>query len=89
LNHPADSGRNLSKEKYKMAIQVLAPMVGKVVSVLVEVGSEVAEDDAVVMLEAMKVEMPVMAPADGKVSAVLVQAGDTVEGDQVLIEIED
>jgi len=72
-----------------MGIQIVAPMVGKVVSVLVEVGADVAEDDALVMLEAMKVEMPVSATADGKVSAVLVKAGDTVEGGQVLLELED
>ena len=72
-----------------MSIQVLAPMVGKVVSVLVEVGSEVADDDAVIMIEAMKVEMPVGAPADGTVKAIHVQPGDTVDGDQLLMEIDE
>lgn len=72
-----------------MAIEVVAPMVGKVVKILVEVGQEVSEDDPVVMLEAMKVEMPVAAPEDGTVSAIKVEEGATVEGDQVLIELED
>ncbi len=71
-----------------MAIEVTAPMVGKVVSVLVEVGASVEEDDPVIMLEAMKVEMPVVAPEDGKVSAIHVKEGDTVEGDKVLMELE-
>ncbi len=71
-----------------MSIEVNAPMVGKVVKVLVEVGQTVEEDDPVVMLEAMKVEMPVAAPEDGKVKAILVGEGDTVEGDQVLVELE-
>lgn len=71
-----------------MAIEVNAPMVGKVVKVLVEVGQDVAEDEPVVMLEAMKVEMPVVAPEDGKVAKINVKEGDTVEGDTVLMELE-
>jgi biotin carboxyl carrier protein len=70
-----------------MAADVVAPMVGKVVKVLVEVGQEVAEDEPVVMLEAMKVEMPVVAPEDGKVAEILVKEGATVEGDQVLLKL--
>jgi len=71
-----------------MAIQVVAPMVGKVVKILVGVGDEVDEDDPVLMLEAMKVEMPVVAPDDGTVTAILVKEGETVEGDAVLVEME-
>ena len=71
-----------------MAIEITAPMVGKVVKILVEEGQEVAEDDPVVMLEAMKVEMPVVAPEDGSVTAIKVKEGDTVEGDQILIELD-
>lgn len=72
-----------------MAIEVLAPMVGKVVKILVEEGQEVSEDDPVLMLEAMKVEMPVVAPEDGTVSSIKVSEGDTVEGNQVLVELEE
>ena len=72
-----------------MAIEIVAPMVGKVVKILVEEGQEVSEDDPVVMLEAMKVEMPVVAPEDGTVSSINVSEGDSVEGDQVLVELED
>lgn len=70
-----------------MAVDIVAPMVGKVVKVLVEIGQEVAEDEPVVMLEAMKVEMPVVAPEDGKISAVLVKEGATVEGNQILLKL--
>ena len=69
-------------------IEVTAPMVGKVVKVLVGVGDEVEEDEPVVMIEAMKVEMPVVAPEDGKVASVAVKEGDTVEADQVLVTLE-
>ena len=72
-----------------MAIEIVAPMVGKVVSVLVEEGQEIAEDDPVIMLEAMKVEMPVVAPEDGTVTAINVAEGDAVEADAVLVELEE
>ena len=70
-----------------MAAEIVAPMVGKVVKVLVEVGQEVAEDEPVVMLEAMKVEMPVVATEDGKVAEILVKEGATVEGNQILLKL--
>lgn len=72
-----------------MAIDVVAPMVGKVVKVLVEPGAEVSEDDPILMLEAMKVEMPVGAPEDGVVTEIKVKEGDTVEGDQVVAIMEE
>lgn len=71
-----------------MAIEVTAPMVGKVVKILVAVGQEVEEDEPTIMLEAMKVEMPVVAPEDGKVTVIHVKEGDTVEGEAVLLELE-
>ncbi len=71
-----------------MAVEVTAPMVGKIVSILVEVGQEVTEDEPMVMLEAMKVEMPVVAPEDGKVAAINVKEGETVEDNKVIIELE-
>jgi biotin carboxyl carrier protein len=72
-----------------MAIEITAPMVGKIVKVLVEDGQSVSEDDPVIMLEAMKVEMPVVAPEDGTVSAISVKEGDTVEAGTVLVELEE
>ncbi len=72
-----------------MAIEIVAPMVGKIVSILVEKGQEVSEDDPVIMLEAMKVEMPVVAPEDGTVTAIHVSEGDAVEADAVLVELDE
>jgi biotin carboxyl carrier protein len=72
-----------------MALDVVAPMVGKVVKIVAEVGQEVSEDDAIVMLEAMKVEMPVGAPEDGTVVEIKVAAGDTVESGQVLAVLDE
>jgi biotin carboxyl carrier protein len=72
-----------------MAIEITAPMVGKIVKVLVKKGQEVSEDDPVIMLEAMKVEMPVVAPEDGTILDIKVSEGDAVESDEVLIEMEE
>ncbi len=47
---------------------VVAPMVGKVIQVLVGQGDSVEEDQEVVIIEAMKMEMPVVSESAGKVS---------------------
>jgi biotin carboxyl carrier protein len=71
-----------------LATPVQAPMVGKILQVLVNVGDEVAEDDPVVVMEAMKMEINVVAPVSGRVVEVRVAPGDAVETDQVLALIE-
>jgi biotin carboxyl carrier protein len=64
---------------------VVAPMVGKVIQVLVKVGDEVEENQEIVMLEAMKMEMPIVAESAGKVAVIQVAVGQSVEADQVLV----
>jgi acetyl-CoA carboxylase biotin carboxyl carrier protein len=66
---------------------VVAPMVGKVIELLVGEGDEVEENQEVVMLEAMKMEMPVVAEAAGKVTAIKVKEGQSVEAEDVLVII--
>ena len=71
-----------------MATEVNVPMVGKIVSVNVNVGDQVQENDQVATLEAMKMEMPIVAPVAGTVKEVNVKAGDDVTSDSVLMVIE-
>ncbi len=71
-----------------MSVEVLAPMPGKILEVLVKVGDQVSEDDELVMLEAMKMENPVYSTADGVVKEIRVKKDDTVDADQVLIILE-
>ena len=66
---------------------VVAPMQGTIVKVLVEVGQEVKAGDAVVVLEAMKMENQLQADKAGTVSAVKVKAGDKVGSGDVLVVI--
>ena len=71
-----------------MATPVNAPMVGKVLNVVVHVGDHVEEDDTVVVIEAMKMEIEVVAPSSGTVSQINVAAGDAVDPDTVIAVIE-
>ena len=57
---------------------------GVVARVIAGAGTEVAEGDEVVIIEAMKMELPVLAPATGRIATILVAEGDTVaEGQPV------
>lgn len=67
---------------------VASPLAGKIVSVAVEVGSQVAQGDLVVTMEAMKMNTFVHAARAGKVTAVNVASGDAVQEGDVLLTIE-
>jgi acetyl-CoA carboxylase biotin carboxyl carrier protein len=70
-----------------MSVDVMAPMPGKILEVLVNVGDSVKEDDELVILEAMKMENPIYAPADGTIKEIKVKANDSVDTDQLMIVI--
>jgi acetyl-CoA/propionyl-CoA carboxylase biotin carboxyl carrier protein len=63
-------------------------MQGTIVKVLVEVGQEVTEGEAVVVLEAMKMENNINADKAGSVVEVKVSPGDTVGAGDIVIVIE-
>ena len=63
---------------------IQAPMPGKVVKVLVAVGSDVTAGQGVVVVEAMKMENELGSPANGQVAEILVHDGDSVEAGQPL-----
>ena len=65
---------------------MVAELVAAVMKVEVEVGSWVAADDAVVILESMKMEIPVLAEVAGTVTEVVVAQGDVVsDGDPLVV----
>lgn len=70
------------------AMDVVAPMPGRVVRILLEPGSACLEGDAILVIEAMKMEMDVTSPAAGTVASVNVAAGDQVASGDVLASIE-
>jgi len=66
---------------------VKAPMPGKIVKILVEEGQEIAENEPIIIIEAMKMENELRAVKDGVISKIMVSEGDTVEGNSKLITI--
>jgi acetyl/propionyl-CoA carboxylase alpha subunit len=67
--------------------RVVAPMPGKIVSVAVEPGQEVASGAPLVVMEAMKMQNEIHARRSGRVRRVFVQAGQAVEGGATLVEL--
>lgn len=70
------------------AARIVAPMPGKIVRVLVEVGAQIEAGAGVVVVEAMKMQNEMKSPKAGTVSAVNVEVGATVNGGDVLAVIE-
>lgn len=66
---------------------VTSPMQGTIVKVVVEEGQEVAEGDAVVVIEAMKMEQPLKAHKAGTVTGLKAEVGATVGNGEVICEI--
>ena len=66
---------------------VLAPMPGAVLEVLVSEGDRVERNQTVVVMESMKMELLITAPRDGVVRRVSVQPGQQVERGMRLLEL--
>jgi len=67
--------------------EVRAPMNGKIVAVLVNVGDAVAKGQRLVVVEAMKMQHEMAAGSSGTVARVTVKPGDQVATRQLLVEI--
>jgi biotin carboxyl carrier protein len=69
-------------------LDVLAPMPGKIVSVLVGPGQEVAQGQGLVVIEAMKMQNELRAPRAGRITQVHVQEGMGIEAGARLLRLE-
>jgi biotin carboxyl carrier protein len=67
---------------------LVAPMPGKVVRVLLAAGDQVALGQGVVVVEAMKMQNEIKSPKAGRVLEVRVTEGMTVEVNQILAIVE-
>jgi biotin carboxyl carrier protein len=67
---------------------LLAPMPGKVVRLLVAVGNEVTAGQGLVVVEAMKMQNEIKSPKAGKIVAIAVAEGVAVNPGQVLLSVE-
>ena len=71
----------------KGADRLIAPMPGRIVALKVSTGTEVAEGDELIVMEAMKMELSLKAPRAGTVASVSAKVGDFVEADAVLVRL--
>jgi biotin carboxyl carrier protein len=85
---PGRFGRGGASGEAAGARQVLSPMPGKIVKVLVKPGDTVAARQGLVVVEAMKMENELRSPKGGRVSEVLVTEGVLVEAGRVLVVVE-
>ena len=70
------------------AVRILAPMPGKIVRVMVEIGAEIEAGTGIIVVEAMKMQNEMKAPRAGTVVALNAEAGATVNAGDVLAIIE-
>jgi biotin carboxyl carrier protein len=70
------------------AAEIVSPMPGKIVKILVEPGAEIEAGAGVVVVEAMKMQNEMKAPKGGTVVAIAVAEGATVNAGDVLAVIE-
>lgn len=64
-----------------------APMPGKILDIMVEVGDIVTKDQPVAILEAMKMENELKSPMDGVVESINATVGDSLEKNASIMEI--
>ena len=72
----------------KGSAQILAPMPGKVVRVLVDVGTQVEADAGILVVEAMKMQNELKSPKAGTVVSLNATVGATVNAGDVLAVVE-
>ncbi|SLN40778.1 acetyl/propionyl/methylcrotonyl-CoA carboxylase subunit alpha [Oceanibacterium hippocampi] len=67
---------------------LVAPMPGKVISLVASAGAAVEKGMPLLILEAMKMEHTIVAPANGRVAAFHYEAGDQVDEGAVLLDFD-
>jgi biotin carboxyl carrier protein len=85
---PRDTSRGASASIGSGRQNVAAPMPGKVVRVLVNVGDSVEEGQGLVVVEAMKMQNEMKAVRPGRVIEVRAGAGETVGAGDTLVVLE-
>lgn len=79
----------LEKNKQDSKVEnIISPMPGKIIDVLVEPGMAIKDGDPIIILEAMKMQNEILSHVSGKVTKVNSKIDDTVMKDEILVEIE-
>jgi biotin carboxyl carrier protein len=68
--------------------QVIAPMPGKIVRILVSAGQSVENDQGLLVVEAMKMQNEIRAPKAGKIERIFVREGQAVAAGEALVTID-
>ncbi|HEY5931030.1 MAG TPA: urea carboxylase [Burkholderiales bacterium] len=84
----ADAGAEARRELPANGRAVASQLAGNVWKIPVKPGDNVAEGDALVIVESMKMEFPIAAPCAGKVLQVFCKEGSQVSAGQDLIVLE-
>ena len=71
----------------RQSSEVVSPLTGKVLKVLVAQGAQVQQGEALLIIEAMKMENIVQAEGSGTVAALNVKVGDAVRSGDVLLSL--
>ncbi len=75
------------QRKRRASGDLTAPMPGRIVKVLVQVGEQVEEDAVLVVMEAMKMEYAIRAPQAGTITQISCQPGEQVALGTRLVEM--
>jgi len=84
-----ESRRQVARESSGRGNDIIAPMPGRVVQVLVQAGETVQRGQTVIILESMKMEIEIAAQRDGVVKRVPVELGAQVDKGRRLLELEE
>ncbi|MEA3444810.1 MAG: biotin/lipoyl-containing protein [Bacteroidota bacterium] len=84
----AKNGGGKIKKQVSGLYQVIAPLPGTIIKVLVNVGDKLEKGQKVLTMEAMKMENKINTDKEGVVKNIKVVSGDNVLQNDVLIEIE-
>jgi biotin carboxyl carrier protein len=68
--------------------QILAPMPGKIIRVLVQIGDKVEAGQGLLVVEAMKMQNEIRSPKSGTVERLLVKEGQPVNAGEILAWID-
>jgi len=82
------SGRRHGHVEAKGRQQIIAPMPGKVVRLLVKAGDHVEIGQGLLVVEAMKMQNEIRSPKSGTVGRVLAKEGQTVNAGEALAWVE-
>lgn len=76
------------KDQKQKRVDIKTSMPGRIVKIMAEVGDQVKEGQAILILEAMKMQNEIKSPQSGTMTQIFPQAGESVETNALLFTIE-